>query len=147
MVFKPYITKRTAEATLRETIFARLNESIYDANGNAVPVFNGSAKPSEPYPYIVIGEPIDGPDAGTKTTDGDDRTIIMHAYTQEDGYTLVNSLKDQVLAALRLPLDLTDPTWHLYYVDLSAGGRTMRISDLYAHAAFNIRFKLQSLLN
>jgi hypothetical protein len=146
MVFKPYIKKRTAEAVLRTAIFSHLNGTILDLSNNPVPVFNGSAKPSQPYPYIVIGEPIDNPDPGTKTSEGDDRTIVMHIYTQEDGFTLVNSLKDQVLGAMELPLNLNDPTWNLYSLELAGGGRTLRFSDLYAHAAFNLRFKLQSLL-
>ena len=146
MVFKPYIPKRTAEVPLRTAIFSRLNGRILDGSGNAVPVFNGSSKPSQPYPYVVIGESIDGPDVGTKTSEGDNRLIIMHAYTEEDGYSLAESLKNQVLAALKLPLTLSDATWNLYSVELASGGRMMRFSDLYAHAAFNIRFKLQSLL-
>jgi len=145
MVLKPYITKRTAEAPIRRALFARLQPALAP-----IPIYNGNANPDQPYPYAIIGEPTDGPDIGTKTSEADNRVIMFHCYTEEDGYDQVSAMKDAMLAAFKEPLVLDDPTWNLYSIELLGGGRTLRIDPptgpRYAHAAFSMRFKVESKL-
>jgi hypothetical protein len=158
MVLKPFILKRTMEAPLRRALMLAMEPAVnaITVKGVKVPLFQGSAHPNEPYPYAVIGESIDEPSPGTKTSEEDSRRIMFHVYTEEDGYDLAHTIKDAMLAVFsqgKQPFNLNaeDPTWNLYSIELLPGGRSLRVDPptgpRYAHVVWSMRFDAQDLKN
>ena len=79
---------------LQKSIFTNLNGNINGIDGENVSVFDDVPE-GTPYPYIVIGEET-AANNGTKTLDGIEHTLTIHAWSQYRGRREIKEIMQSI---------------------------------------------------
>lgn len=79
---------------LQKAIFAALNGSVTGMDGANVPIFDDVPEGTE-YPYVVIGEETSA-NNGTKSLDGLEHTLTIHAWSRYRGRREIKEIMQSV---------------------------------------------------
>lgn len=79
---------------LQKSIFTNLNGNINGIDGGNVSVFDDVPE-GTPYPYVVIGEET-AANNGTKTLDGVEHTLTIHAWSQYRGRREIKEIMQSI---------------------------------------------------